>query len=96
MSERKREIRPTKEYFTIHDSKGETYFTPFACRNQVDAVRQFASMVNDPKLQFNQFPKEFSLCKVAEWFDDGEMRCYESPVFVVGAENLLSKEKKNG
>jgi len=55
--------------FSIYDSKGEAYMTPFFSQSKGTALRMFMDEVANPKSVINHHPEDYSLFHVGE-FDE--------------------------
>jgi len=75
--------------FTIRDSKGEMYNTPFFRRTIGDAERTFHELVNDDKTSVSKYPDDFDLYLIGD-FDDqtGITKGLDTPQHIVKAINV--------
>ena len=65
--QKKSDPRPDYEYFTIYDSKSESYREPMLAINEHDMVRQISNLFADPAQAQNQLllnAEDFSLFSV--------------------------------
>jgi len=75
--------------FTIRDSKGEVYNTPFFQKSHGEAERSFRELVNDEKSMVSKYPDDFDLYFVGEYNDQtGTISSLETPQHVVKAVNV--------
>lgn len=61
---------PDLEYFTIYDSKTESYREPSLAINRHDLIRQFTNMMKDPGQTKNLYytnAEDYSIYKVGEF-----------------------------
>lgn len=74
--------------FSIRDSKGEMYNTPFYKLNDRDATFDFKRLVNDKQSLPGQYPKDYDLYALGT-FDDqtGKFICLDQPQHI--AEGIL-------
>lgn len=57
------------QVFAIYDAKVEAYNRPFYDQTKAAALRGFADAVNDPSLQLNKHPEDYTLFHLGEWED---------------------------
>lgn len=55
--------------YSIHDSKGSIFNTPFFAINDSMATRNFLMLKNDSKSTVSQFPDDFALYKIGSYDD---------------------------
>lgn len=87
--------KPMKLYaFSIRDSRGEVYNTPFFARAMGEAERNFEQLCNDEKSTVHAYPEDFSLYFIGE-FDDqtGLMIPLKEPQHIVKAVNHVVRKK---
>nr|AVQ10164.1 nonstructural protein [Gokushovirinae environmental samples] len=74
--------------FTIRDSKGETYNTPFFQKTHGEAERNFRELVKDEKSMVAKYPDDFDLYYLGEYDDtNGNIISLETPQHMVKAVN---------
>lgn len=75
---------------SIFDDKTEIFNLPFASITEMDAVRTFSALVNDPQTAVNRFPGDYLLYKVG-YYDD-HTGGYETflPLFVTRGSSLIN------
>lgn len=67
--------------YTVYDSKVEAYMTPFFMRGKGEALRAWASTVNDSQTQFCKHPSDFTLFEIGEYDDTmGVIKMYEAKI----------------
>lgn len=67
--------------FSVVDVKVGAYMTPFFMRSRGEALRAWASTVNDGKSSMCAFPTDFCLYELGEFDDEkGEVVLYETKV----------------
>nr|QJB20094.1 MAG: nonstructural protein [Microvirus sp.] len=75
--------------FTIRDSKGECYNTPFFQKTTGEAERSFRELVNDQKSMVSKYPDDFDLYMVGEYNDQtGVIEPMDTPLHLVKAINV--------
>lgn len=79
--------------FSIRDTKGEIYNTPFFQKTHGEAERSFTSLMNDQNTMIAKYPEDFDLYFIGE-FDDqsGKITHLDSPQHLVKAINLRKAE----
>ena len=72
--------------YSVRDSKGEIYNTPFFAKTHAEAERMFRGVANDTKSMIAQFPEDFDLYFVGE-FDDssGNLKKLDTPHHIAKA-----------
>lgn len=77
----------------VKDEAVGAFMAPFAVRSRNEALRSFTDAVNDPKMQFNAHPEDYTLYVVGEW-DDYAGLCRELTVNekVVSAKDVKRPE----
>lgn len=55
--------------FSVRDSKGEIFHTPFFNKTHGEAERNFRQLVNDQKSMVAQYPEDFDLYYLGEYDD---------------------------
>lgn len=78
--------------YTIRDTKGEVYNTPFFNLTHGEAERNFRGLVNDEKSTVNKYPEDFDLYYIGE-FDNqsGKLIARDTPEHIIKAVNCLEK-----
>ena len=64
-----KETKMTQKMFAIYDNKASFFMSPWLCRNDGIARREFASACSDPKTPFAKYPADFVLHEIGS-FDD--------------------------
>ena len=78
--------------FSIRDSKGEIYNTPFFNRTAGEAERNFKNLVNDEKSQISKYPEDYDLYYLGEYDDlNGKIKSLDTPSHIAKAVNLKDK-----
>lgn len=66
--------------FSIRDTKGDVFHRPFYKNTQAEALRDFATGVNDPKSTMFLYPEDFDLYLVGTYDEtNGRLTPSESP-----------------
>ena len=60
-----------QKVFAVHDIKAEAFLKPFFTNTVGEALRGFIDACNDPQVQFNKHPEDYTLFELGE-FDDGK------------------------
>lgn len=72
--------------YSIRDSKGEVYNTPFFQRTEGEARRNFMDLVNDEKSRIAKYPEDFHLYHIGEYNDTtGKIDALDTPQHIVDA-----------
>jgi len=80
--------------FSIRDSKGEIYNTPFFQKTHGEAERMFRELANDQKSMISKYPDDFDLYYIGEYSDQtGNIVPCETPQHVIKAINVARKEQ---
>lgn len=75
--------------FSIRDSKGEIFHTPFFKKSHGEAERDFAQLVRDSKSTLSQFPEDFDLYFLGVYDDvEGKFKSLDTPQHLVKAITL--------
>lgn len=71
MWSKKEDKVPDMEFFTVYDSKSNTYFEPFPARNTQVVLRDFANAFKDPeapkKNNYYRNAEDFSIFKIGSF-----------------------------
>ena len=74
--------------YAIRDGKAEAYSPPFIARSDGEAMRiVMQTLLGDSQL--TQFPDDFTLFRIGEWFEDGGVLEGHSPQFVAHVSSLM-------
>jgi len=66
--------------FSIRDSKGEVFNTPFFQKTHGEAERSFRQLINDDKSMVNKYPDDFDLYYLGEYCDNtGKFKPLDTP-----------------
>jgi len=78
--------------FSIRDSKGEVYNTPFFKKTHGEAERDFTALCKDSKSMPAQFPDDFDLWYLGTYDDQkGTVDSLATPQHVVKAVEVLQR-----
>lgn len=55
--------------YTVRDSKGDAYDSPWTARSRGAAIRAFSDACNDAKTKLYQHPNDYTLFEVGTWDD---------------------------
>ena len=74
------------QVFTVYDSKVEAFNTPFYFRTKGEAIRAFASTVNDSSSSLSAHPEDYTLFEIGSYDDsNASLDLHSAPVSVVTA-----------
>jgi hypothetical protein len=80
--------------FSIRDSKGNLFNTPFCKMNERDATFEFKRLVNDKQSLPGQYPKDFDLYLLGEYDDQtGRFTSLDQPQHL--AEGITQVEQSS-
>lgn len=80
--------------FTIRDSKGEVFNTPFFQKTHGEAERSFKQLINDGQSMPNKYPEDFDLYYVGEYDDsEGIFKALDTPQHVAKAINYVEQKQ---
>jgi len=66
--------------FSIRDSKGEVFNTPFFQKTHGEAERSFRQLINDEKSMVFKYPDDFDLYYLGEYDDHtGKLKALDAP-----------------
>lgn len=72
--------------FSIRDSKGEIFNTPFYSKTHGEAERNFHQLVKDEKSTVSKYPEDFDLYYLGTYDDNtGVTKSLDSPQHVIKA-----------
>jgi len=75
--------------FTIRDSKGEVFNTPFFQKTHGEAERSFMELTRDPKSMVSKYPDDFDLYYIGEYDDQtGVVKSLETPQHLAKAATI--------
>lgn len=75
--------------YSVRDSKGEVYHTPFFQKTHGEAERNFTALARDPKSQVSQFPEDYDLYYIGEYDDNtGKFESITTPQHIIKAVNV--------
>jgi len=75
--------------YTIRDSKGDFYQSPFPQKTHGEAERSFATLVNDPKTNIFNYPEDYDLYYLGEFNDKtGKFEGLDTPQHMQKAANV--------
>lgn len=76
--------------FSIRDSKGMCYLTPFFKKSLGEAERDFMTLVNDERSMVAKYPDDYDLWYLGEFDDDlGTLASLQTPQHVAKAISLV-------
>ena len=80
--------------FTIRDSKGEVFNTPFFQKTHGEAERSFKELVNDQQSMVAKYPDDYDLYYIGEYNQDtGVLRPTDTPQHVAKAINVVMQKQ---
>lgn len=90
----KRAVNTNKmELFSIYDTKAEKFGFPFQAASKGAAVRQIAVEMNGQKNVLTQYPQDFELYAVEEFYEKtGTFAGYKKPVFIMNLKDILQAQ----
>lgn len=75
--------------YSIRDSKGEVYNTPFFQKTHGEAERSFRQLASDEKSLVWKYPDDFDLYFIGEWCDQtGVLTPLQTPQHILKAVQL--------
>lgn len=78
--------------YSIRDTKGEIYNTPFYQRTHGEAERNFKTVASDLKSTISQFPEDYDLYYLGEYDDQtGKIKSLDTPQHITKAINVIDK-----
>lgn len=81
-----------KFMFSIRDCKAETWSFPFQSDNNATAIRDFTTLVNDPRTLVGQHPEDFDLFSLGTFsLSEGVIRT-EVPVHLANGNDVHRSE----
>ena len=80
-----------KKIYTIRDSKGEIYHTPFFQNTHGEAERSFRTAVNDPQTSIYKYPEDYSLWYMGEYDDNTGLFKTKPPEHMIQAIACVKK-----
>lgn len=80
--------------YSIRDSKGEMFNTPFFQKTHGEAERSFRNVVKDERSLPSQYPEDFDLYYLGE-FDDvtGQIQALDTPLHVIKAVQVKIQDR---
>lgn len=60
----------TQKLYAIYDNKASYFMTPWPCRNEGLARREFASACQNPDSALGKFPSDYVLHEIGEYNDN--------------------------
>jgi len=89
---RKTECDMLLKIYSIRDTKGEIYNTPFYQRTHGEAERNFKTVASDSKSTISQFPEDYDLYYLGEYDDQtGKIKSLDKPQHITKAINVIDK-----
>lgn len=77
--------------FTIRDTKGEVFNTPFFQKTHGEAERSFKSLLNDQQSMVAKYPEDYDLYYIGEYDDQtGQFNSTDTPQHMVKAVQILN------
>lgn len=78
--------------FSIRDSKGEIFHTPFFANTHGEAERNFTQLVRDEKSRLSQFPEDFDLYFLGVYDDQtGIFKSLDTPQHLIKAVQIKAR-----
>lgn len=78
--------------YSIRDRKAQVYQTPFSALNIEVALRMLKASLQKTGLM-SDYPDDFSLYEVGEFFDDSGMIKATEPTFIIEVKDLMDTPK---
>lgn len=86
-------VRMQLKIYSIRDSKGLIYNTPFYQRTHGEAERNFSTVANDTKSTIAQYPEDYDLYYLGDYDDQtGKITSLDTPQHIQKAAHCI-KEK---
>jgi len=80
--------------YSIRDSKGEVYNTPFFQKTHGEAERNFRQLVSDEKSLVSKYPLDFNLYYLGEYDDQtGKIDPLPAPQHIMEAAAAIPKKE---
>lgn len=77
--------------FTIRDTKGEVYNTPFFQKTHGEAERSFKSLLHDNQSMVAKYPEDYDLYYIGEYDDQsGQLLGLDTPQHIVKAVQIMN------
>lgn len=77
--------------FTIRDTKGEVFNTPFFQKTHGEAERSFKSLLNDQQSMVAKYPEDYDLYYIGEYDDQsGQLLGLDTPQHIVKAIQIMN------
>lgn len=84
-----------ERFYSVYDSKVESYMRPFTAPNEASAVRSLSAAISDPNHDFNRFAEDFALFEVGIWDPAvGRISAYEAPKAIATCWSLKAALKE--
>lgn len=79
--------------YSIRDSKGEIFNSPFYKKTHGEAERDFTTLVRDEKSMPGQYPQDFDLYYLGTYDDvKGIFNTLDTPQHITKAVNVITKD----
>lgn len=83
-----------QKLYSVYDSKASYFLTPWPCRNDGMARREFAGVCSNPDSPMGKFPADFVLFQVGEYDDhDAKLTSAVPPVRLCDGVEVLQIAK---
>lgn len=80
--------------FSIRDTKGEVFNTPFFQKTHGEAERSFKQLINDDQSMPSKYPEDYDLYFVGEYDDStGTFKPLDTPQHVVKGVNVINQKQ---
>lgn len=80
--------------YSIRDSKGEVYNTPFFQKTHGEAERNFRQLVSDEKSLVSKYPLDFNLYYLGDYDDQtGKIEPLKAPQHIMEAAAAIPKKE---
>lgn len=77
--------------FTIRDTKGEVFNTPFFQKTHGEAERSFKSLLSDQQSMVAKYPEDYDLYYIGEYDDQsGQLLGLDTPQHIVKAVQIMN------
>nr|QJB20112.1 MAG: nonstructural protein [Microvirus sp.] len=82
--------------YSIRDSKGEIYNTPFFQKSHGEAERNFRELTRDDKSMICKYPEDFDLYYLGTYDDqNGTISSLDSPQHIAKAVSFKQQDQQN-
>jgi len=78
--------------YSVRDSKGEVYFTPFFNKTHGEAIRNFKALSNDQASMISKYPEDFDLYHLGTYNNvTGQIKPLDTPLHLEKAAHQIQQ-----